>query len=55
MKCNFLSEKMECYAEITEVETVWKVDEATRKKYCTTEDFVSCPRLDIFLKFTQKT
>lgn len=55
VKCNFLSEKKECYAEITKAEELWKVDDITLKKFCTSEDFASCPRLGTFLKFTQKT
>ncbi len=44
MKCVFLDESEYCHAELTKARVTWKVDEETKKDYCTTKDFEECPR-----------
>lgn len=44
MKCVFYSERTDkCVAEMTHP-GAWKVDEQTKKAFCTMNDFIKCPR-----------
>ena len=55
MKCVFLEgEDIGC-ADLTIIRAIWKVDEETKKNYCTTSEFVSCPRFNAKMQFMTKT
>jgi hypothetical protein len=47
VQCNlFEKEGQSCAASIET--SYWKVDEATRQKYCETDNFRDCPRYKVF-------
>lgn len=52
MLCIFFDGKG-CHAERTD--TIWKVDDDTKKKYCTTNDFRSCERFMAVLQLEKKS
>lgn len=54
MKCVFLDDRDECYAELTRVTATWKVDEETKKQFCTMNQFEACPRFRAKMDFLTK-
>ena len=56
MKCVFFDENSgKCYAEMSLSGVQWKVDEETKKKFCTLTMFTDCPRFEAKMEVLTKS